>query len=304
MSIIKINSSLVINPDGYYESPSGILLNKKSRPPRAFDFFAGCGGFSLGFIRAGWEIVGMNEIAFDAIITYAVNLCKQPLQMHFDTDDRAQKMNKSLEKLVFKTKEKELFKTGRFYHKSENLFFPTLPGTGWIFSEEIAGRFYPPCRNLFVADIRNLTGEFVLEKIKMEKGELDCVMGGPPCQGFSKSGKQEIDDPRNELIFHFARMIVELNPRTFVMEEVPDVVNFRTSRGTYVLEEFGQILDEGGFMEFSSFCEAMKFTPKSKKFVKIKRTSSKGKIEKCFAEKRNGKAGTPEIKRQKQMELF
>lgn len=280
-----MNNQLFINPDGYYESQSGLLLPKESRKPTAFDFFAGCGGFSLGFIRAGWEIIGMNEIALDAMLTYAVNLCKQPLKMHFDTEERAMEVNKFLEKRVFGTKERELFKTGRFYHKSNKLFFPTLPGTGWILSEELAGNIFPPCRNIFVADIRNLTGEFILEKIGMKKGELKCVLGGPPCQGYSKSGKQNIDDPRNELIFHFARMIVELNPETFVMEEVPDIVNFRTPRGTYVLEEFGQILDEGDFMEFSLFCEAMKFVPKSKRFRKVKSPKSKGKIEATFSKK-------------------
>jgi DNA (cytosine-5)-methyltransferase 1 len=271
---------MIINPNGYYESASGLILPKSSRKPRAFDFFAGAGGISLGFIQAGWEVVGMNEIAFDAMLTYCVNLSKQPMNIFWDTEERGEQLNKFLKKHIFsgnKTYVKHC--RGQYYCESEKIEFPTLPGTGWILSQELAGEFYPPVKNIFVADIRNLTGDIILKGIGMEKGELDCVMGGPPCQGYSRSGKQDIDDPRNELIFHFARLIVELHPKTFTMEEVPDVKNFRTPRGTYVLEEFAQILDEGGFMEFSLFCDAMKFVPKSKRFVKVKRPSAAGELE-------------------------
>ncbi len=281
---ISPSDTLIINPDGYYETACGILAPKSmksTKPPKAFDFFAGCGGFSLGFIKAGWQVVGMNELAFDAMLTYTVNLSKQPLQVHFDTEERSIEMEEYLQKQIFKDKNKSYFKHGNLDYLVEDgeLYYPPLPGTGWILSEELNGTKHPPVEHIFVADVRNLNGEEMLAKMNMKIGELDCVMGGPPCQGYSKSGKQQIDDPRNELIFHFARLIVELNPKTFVMEEVPDIVNFRTPRGTYVLEEFGQILDEGGFMEFSQFCEAMKFMPKSKRFRKIKPRKSMKKIE-------------------------
>lgn len=52
-------------------------------------------------------------------------------------------------------------------------------------------------------------------------GEIDVVFGGPPCQGFSTMGKRLIDDKRNQLVFHFFRLIAGLRPRYFVMENVP-----------------------------------------------------------------------------------
>lgn len=52
-------------------------------------------------------------------------------------------------------------------------------------------------------------------------GELDVIFGGPPCQGFSFIGKRLIDDKRNQLVFHFLRLVTELRPRCFVMENVP-----------------------------------------------------------------------------------
>ena len=52
-------------------------------------------------------------------------------------------------------------------------------------------------------------------------GELDLIAGGPPCQGFSSIGKRLVDDTRNRLVFHFYRLVSELKPRYFVMENVP-----------------------------------------------------------------------------------
>lgn len=52
-------------------------------------------------------------------------------------------------------------------------------------------------------------------------GELDAVFGGPPCQGFSVGGVGAASDMRNEMVFEFARLVGELQPRYFVMENVP-----------------------------------------------------------------------------------
>ena len=49
---------------------------------------------------------------------------------------------------------------------------------------------------------------------------IDVVIGGAPCQGFSMIGKRALDDPRNELVRHFLRLVVELEPRAFVLENV------------------------------------------------------------------------------------
>jgi DNA (cytosine-5)-methyltransferase 1 len=51
--------------------------------------------------------------------------------------------------------------------------------------------------------------------------EIDLIAGGPPCQGFSLMGKRLVDDPRNRLVFHFFRLVKELRPRYFLMENVP-----------------------------------------------------------------------------------
>lgn len=52
-------------------------------------------------------------------------------------------------------------------------------------------------------------------------GRVHLVAGGPPCQGFSWIGKRQVGDTRNDLIFHFFRLVNELRPDHFVMENVP-----------------------------------------------------------------------------------
>lgn len=49
---------------------------------------------------------------------------------------------------------------------------------------------------------------------------IDVVVGGAPCQGFSMIGKRALDDPRNQLVRHFLRLVLELQPKVFVLENV------------------------------------------------------------------------------------
>ncbi|WP_367316736.1 DNA cytosine methyltransferase [Agreia sp. PsM10] len=51
-------------------------------------------------------------------------------------------------------------------------------------------------------------------------GRIDALIGGPPCQGFSTGGKREQGDERNNLLLHFVRMVEELKPQTFCLENV------------------------------------------------------------------------------------
>jgi DNA (cytosine-5)-methyltransferase 1 len=61
-------------------------------------------------------------------------------------------------------------------------------------------------------------------RIRIESGigdrEIACVFGGPPCQGFSLIGHRVLDDPRNNLVLEFVRLVAELKARTFVFENV------------------------------------------------------------------------------------
>lgn len=87
----------------------------------------------------------------------------------------------------------------------------------------------------------------MLQWIGMEVGELDAIVGGPPCQGFSVAGHKDPHDPRNNLVFEFARLVVECRPRTLVMENVPNIQSMVTSEGIPVLDAFCRILEEGDY---------------------------------------------------------
>lgn len=54
--------------------------------------------------------------------------------------------------------------------------------------------------------------------------KIDVIYGGPPCQGFSQIGPRKLNDPRNKLYREFVRIVGVLQPRAFVMENVPNMV--------------------------------------------------------------------------------
>ena len=68
-------------------------------------------------------------------------------------------------------------------------------------------------------DITQIHYKDIQEKIGDKK--IDVIIGGPPCQGFSLSGPRNFDDPRNKLYLSYIRLVKEINPRAFVIENVP-----------------------------------------------------------------------------------
>ncbi len=75
---------------------------------------------------------------------------------------------------------------------------------------------FPLCRTLCV-DATKVRGEEIRRELS---APIDVVVGGAPCQGFSMIGKRALDDPRNQLVRHFLRLVIELNPSVFVLENV------------------------------------------------------------------------------------
>ncbi len=91
--------------------------------------------------------------------------------------------------------------------------------------------------------VEELTADGIYESIG-QRLELDLVCGGPPCQGFSNMGLRDLKDPRNSLVDHFARLIAELRPKCFVMENVPGMANGKTKP---VLDAVVKFLEESGY---------------------------------------------------------
>ncbi len=87
-----------------------------------------------------------------------------------------------------------------------------------------------PHTKVLCRDITTLKGAVIKTAVRQwkksngrnsPKASIDLVFGGPPCQGFSLIGKGQVDDVRNNLVFEFCRLVKELQPRYFVMENVP-----------------------------------------------------------------------------------
>jgi DNA (cytosine-5)-methyltransferase 1 len=89
-----------------------------------------------------------------------------------------------------------------------------------------ATTFFPLLReHALLRDITKLTGEEVLASAGAEAGELDLLHGGPPCTPFSKSGywleyKRAGSDPKASLLDDYIRLLGELRPKAFLMENV------------------------------------------------------------------------------------
>ena len=129
-------------------------MMNNTHQPTVLDLFCGCGGLSLGFIQAGFDVKLGIDYWQDAITTYTAT------------------------------------------HK----------GTQGI-----------------VADLFNITSEQISQQTQIK--QLDVIIGGPPCQGFSIAGKRMIDDERNQLYKAFVDFVRFYQPKAFLMENVPNIMS-------------------------------------------------------------------------------
>ena len=83
-----------------------------------------------------------------------------------------------------------------------------------------AGRLHPSLR-VYEQDVTSLDPEQVLADIGLKPGEVDLIVGGPPCQSFSTAGRRRtVQDPRGTLLWQFLRFVRAMRPRFFLMENV------------------------------------------------------------------------------------
>jgi len=228
----------------YVELASGLIVpewiaeEREKRRPKAMDLFCGCGGFSLGMIEGGFEVVAAADNEENAAMTYLANLGERPVQFWWVEPEDEARMEAALHKSMF-PKELEPGPRGKVRRIAE----PCIAGSGYLSHHPNT----PGVKNFFFGDIAKLKGKDILQAIGMERGELDCVCGSPPCQGFSYAGKREVLDFRNSLVFEFCRLICELQPKTMVFENVPGIISMTTPEGLPVVDAMCRVLEDGGF---------------------------------------------------------
>jgi DNA (cytosine-5)-methyltransferase 1 len=216
----------------------------------AIDLFCGMGGFSTGFINAGWHVVAAMDANIDALATYYANLCDE------DTKLIGNFSRKDMELIECARKDWRLFDSrgyeaaaGPGYRKSsiyqenqEWIFRDMLPvGDEWIHG-------IPPAVNvLFYKKAQDITGYEILDAVSdiTQDEQIGVVVGGPPCQGFSRANKNRHSrDTRNFLVFEFGRLVMEINPMTFVMENVPAIQNMKLPDGSNLVETFIEMVNK------------------------------------------------------------
>lgn len=93
-------------------------------------------------------------------------------------------------------------------------------------------------------DIEQLSGQQIMEAAQIQPGELDLLIGGPPCQGFSIIGQREVWDPRNSLFKQFLRIARELQPRVAIIENVSGLATL--NKGA-ILQDIGRSFAAAGY---------------------------------------------------------
>lgn len=106
------------------------------------------------------------------------------------------------------------------------------------------------------ADIADMLNGKLLERCNLKRGELFLLAGGPPCQGFSVQRRGSDIDSRNELVLMYGRLIDELYPKYFVMENVSGIAG---KRGKTILQQLIENVEEIGYHVHVELLDAQDF---------------------------------------------
>lgn len=113
-------------------------------------------------------------------------------------------------------------------------------------------------------DITNITYKDHIAPLLGDK-RIDVIIGGPPCQGFSLSGPRNFNDPRNKLYLSYIRLVEEIQPRAFVIENVPGLVGlFNGEVKDNIIRTFSEM---GYEVKYKILCAADYGVPQNRKRV-------------------------------------
>jgi len=178
------------------------------------DLFAGAGGLSEGFIRAGFSPIAHVETNKDACDTI-----KTRTAYHWLKENKKAEIYNDYLKSETKNKE-ELWKS-----VPEHLI-------NSVINKEISENTLP---EIFNSIDKELNGN-----------KVDLIIGGPPCQAYSIVGRARKDmesDPRNHLYKHYVKFLEKYNPNMFVFENVPGILSAKN--GEYLNKIFKAVKNAG-----------------------------------------------------------
>ena len=186
------------------------------KKPIFIDLFAGAGGMSEGFIKAGFKPIAhveMNKDACDTLKTRAA--------FHYLKENN--KVEEYYDYLKGKITRQELWNK-----IPENII-------NSVINKEISPET--------LDDIFNIVDK------ELGKRKVDIVIGGPPCQAYSVAGRARdpkgmADDPRNHLYKHYVEFLKRYKPKMFVFENVPGILS--ANNGKY-LDLIFEAVKEAGY---------------------------------------------------------
>jgi DNA (cytosine-5)-methyltransferase 1 len=128
--------------------------------------------------------------------------------------------------------------------------------------QSYALNFSHPVRQL---DLSIADADSVWQALGCDPVQVDLVAGGPPCQGFSVQRIGPDVDERNDLVVRFARLVAEMQPRMFLMENVPGLLG---SRGRATAARFESHLSNAGYSVEHELVNAADFgVPQNRKRI-------------------------------------
>ena len=187
--------------------------------PNYLDIFAGAGGLSEGFIRAGYEPVAHIEMDKAACYTLKTRLAYKWLSEHQESATYTRYLKREItRKELYATVPEELLKSVLNYEISKDNL------------EEI-----------FQKVDRLLNGE-----------ALDLIVGGPPCQAYSLVGRARdengmVGDSRNYLYILYAEFLRKYHPRYFVFENVTGLLSAKDTDGELYFDKMRRLFRDCGY---------------------------------------------------------
>ena len=176
--------------------------------PTVIDLFAGAGGLSEGFVRAGFSPIAHIEMDKDACNTLRTRCCYHFLRTHNQLDTYFDYLKGAI---------------------SRDVLYSSVP-------KEIIDSVI----NVEISD-DTIADTFKRIKDLAGKRKVDMIIGGPPCQAYSllhRHDKKMEDDPRTLLYLQYGKFLKEFKPKGFVFENVPGLLSAKKGEHFKNLQDY------------------------------------------------------------------
>lgn len=176
--------------------------------PTVIDLFAGAGGLSEGFVRAGFSPIAHIEMDKDACNTLRTRCCYHYLRTHNQLDTYYDYLKGDISRdILYSSVPKEIIDSVINVEISDDTIVDTFKRI-----KELAG-----------------------------KRKVDMIIGGPPCQAYSllhRHDKKMEDDPRTLLYLQYGKFLKEFKPKGFVFENVPGLLSAKKGEHFKNLQDY------------------------------------------------------------------